>query len=176
MKIGLSSRIDVRLRELKCSPADVIQLADCLTKERMKATEKVLHQRYDQWRFPQSEMFNLLAEQINECRLTLQAIKAKSIEARQAVHNDKVAEYERKAAEQAERKAAAERAKAQAEAERRRKAQELDRKLWPVENGRLREGASQRLRHKFIGTEKTVWRSFPKSKPKRLSKKDEWNI
>ena len=57
-------------------------------------------------------MFNLSAEQINECRLTLQAINEKSIDARQAVHDDKVAEYERKAAEQAERKAAAERAKA----------------------------------------------------------------
>lgn len=147
VKIGRSSRIDDRLRELECPPENVIQLADCMIEIRMKATEKVLHKKYAKWRVPQSEMFNLSDEQIKECSLILQSINAKAVEARQAAHDATVAEYERKAAEQAERKAAAERAKAQAEAERRRKAQELDRKLWPVENGRLREGASQRLRH-----------------------------
>ncbi|QNJ23049.1 hypothetical protein SynMITS9220_01756 [Synechococcus sp. MIT S9220] len=94
----------------------------------MKATEKVLHKKYAKWRVPQSEMFNLSDEQIKECSLILQSINAKAVEARQAAHDATVAEYERKAAEQAERKAAAE-----------REALERDKKLWPVENGVLRD-------------------------------------
>jgi len=79
-KIGKTIDISRRMRELKASPDDQVEIVQLPNETLMSAAEKVLHRQFEAARVPQSEMFNLSPEQVMTCSQAMKAVAAKYAE------------------------------------------------------------------------------------------------
>lgn len=76
-KIGKTIDISRRMRELKASPGDQVEVIQLPSKALMDSVERSLHRQFEAARVPQSEMFNLSAEQVTTCREAMKAVEAR---------------------------------------------------------------------------------------------------
>ena len=74
-KIGKTENIERRMKELKVLPIDRICVIELPSIDVMDCAEKVLHQRFKAFRVPQSEMFNLSPEHLEDCKERMVAIE-----------------------------------------------------------------------------------------------------
>lgn len=68
VKIGKTTNLERRMRELKAPPGNRLYVIELPDEEIMHEVEQSLQNVFVQYRIPQSEMFSLTAEQIKECK------------------------------------------------------------------------------------------------------------
>ena len=67
-KIGKTENIERRMKQLKVLPADRICVIELPSVNAMNSAERKLHHTFKIFRIPQSEMFNLSPEHLEDCK------------------------------------------------------------------------------------------------------------